>query len=62
LIAKATAHVLSCLQRTVTLAIIWANFADEMKPAMLAHAALIVLANMLALGRTIPAAELPEGQ
>jgi drug/metabolite transporter (DMT)-like permease len=58
-----TTSLLSYFQVPVTLAMNWLIIADKMTPAMLAGAALIVLANMLALGRRSPAAEeLAEGQ
>lgn len=58
-----TTSLLSYLQVPVTLAMNWLIVADEMPPAMLAGATLIVLANMLALGKRSPAAEeLAEGQ
>ena len=58
-----TTSLLSYFQVPVTLAMNWLIIADELPPAMLAGATLIVLANMLALGKRSPAAEeLPEGQ
>ena len=58
-----TTSLVSYLQVPVTLTMNWLIIADEMRPAMLAGATLIVVANALALGRRSPAAEdLAEGQ
>jgi drug/metabolite transporter (DMT)-like permease len=58
-----TTSVLSYLQLPVTLVMNWLLVKDRFTPPMLAGAALIVLANAVALGRRSPAAEdLAEGQ
>jgi drug/metabolite transporter (DMT)-like permease len=58
-----TTSVISYLQLPVTLAMNWLLVSESMTLAMLAGATLIVVANVLALGRRSPAAEeLAEGQ